>query len=197
MTKVLRVGQNHLQERRSKKWLKPSLASTFSPWSSPNLLPRMPHLPHPTQFLIFSSWQHAFISFSKYDQLWLLCQSSRYHHSTCDQKPFHETVHSDKTQLLTNLPVCWPVWPLAFWTTVIDISAPERMSPSNRYSCTSKVIGGCLGRGTDIPAPRKKEHWVRKIRWGVTATAPNLRTTFSKRGNVIFLLGQRDTSASI
>lgn len=106
----------------------------------------------------------------------------QYCHSTCDQRPFHETVHSYKTQLLTNPPMCWPVWPLALWTTVIDTSAPERMRPRNRCSYTSKVNGGLLGKGTDIPAPGKKDHRVRKVGRGMTAAATNLGTMFGTGG---------------
>ena len=61
--------------------------------------------------------------------------------------------------------------------------------------------GGLLGKGTDIPAPGKKDHWVRKVGRGMTAAAANLGLRLAEEaggsGNVIFLLGYSDTSASI
>lgn len=56
------------------------------------------------------------------------------------------------------------------------------MSPRNRCSYTSKVIGGYLGKGTDILACRKKDYWVKKVERGMTADAPNLGTPFCRGG---------------
>lgn len=135
-------------------------------------------LPHSAHVFLIITCFHLQV----WPALTIMAEFPNTHHSTCDQKPFHESVHRYKTQLLTNLPVCWPVWPLAFGATVIDISAPERMSPRNRCSYTSKVIGGYLGKGTDILACRKKDYWVKKVERGMTADAPNLGTPFCRGG---------------
>lgn len=44
------------------------------------------------------------------------------------------------------------------------------------------MIGGYLGKGIDSPAPRKKDYWVKKVGREMTANAPNLGISFSRRG---------------